>query len=276
MEEALPVVEPEPRLETPKIRKSHRKPVPRSGTGMFGKAALGEAITLLPRLPESESLDDVRAFLRSNLHFNAEQTRTRVASYIARGMFPEGFADAPLRLFARAFPEKQPLRDVCFYRFLISEPLEAEIIETLLLPHIGMGVLDRSAIRKFLTDKFPESKSVGYCGKAIVDALADSGVAKSDRTKITFAYRDIPTVSFAFVLHSEFPEPGMYDIRKLEENRLIRAMLWNPDRIVHALYELRNERLISKISEIDNIRQFTTQFTLAGLVERLIAGGKSE
>ena len=250
------------------------KVVRRYGTEMFGKAVLKEAIQILPSLPDSESLDEIRSFLRTKLHFSAEQTRQRYANYITRRMFPEGYADAPLRLFAKAFPDAQELRDVCFYRFLQNEPLEVEIIEDLIIPNLGTGRLSRERIRKRLAEKFPEAKSIVDCGKAIVDALTAGGVIKADRTKISFAYREIPVASFAFVLHSEFPEPGMYDIRKLDENRMIRAMLWNPERLLHALYELRNQGLISKISEIDNIRQFTTKHTLAGVVEQIVSGGK--
>jgi DNA repair protein RadC len=250
------------------------KVIQRYGTEMFGKAVLKEAIQILPSLPDSESLDEIRSFLRAKLHFSAEQTRQRYANYITRRMFPEGYADRPLRSFAKAFPDAQELRDVCFYRFLLSEPLEVEIIEDLILPNLGTGQLSRERIRKRLAEKFPKAKSIVDCGKAIVDALTAGGIVKADRTKISFAYREIPVVSFAFVLHSEFPEPGIYDIRKLDENRMIRAMLWNPERLLHALYELRNQGLISKISEIDNIRQFTTKHTLAGVVEQIVSGGK--
>lgn len=250
------------------------KVIQRYGTEMFGKAVLKEAIQILPSLPDSESLDEIRSFLRTKLHFSAEQTRQRYANYITRRMFPEGYADRPLRSFAKAFPDAQELRDVCFYRFLQTEPLEVEIIEDLIIPNLGTGRLSRERIRKRLTEKFPEAKSIVDCGKAIVDALTAGGVVKADRTKISFAYREIPVASFAFILHSEFPEPGMYDIRKLDENRMIRAMLWNPERLLHALYELRNQGFISKISEIDNIRQFTTKHTLAGVVEQIVSGGK--
>lgn len=263
--EQVPPAVAEPRRE---------KVVRRYGTEMFGKAVLKEAIQILPSLPDSESLDEIRSFLRTKLHFSAEQTRQRYANYITRRMFPEGYADRPLRSFAKAFPDAQELRDVCFYRFLQTEPLEVEIIEDLIIPNLGTGRLSRERIRKRLTEKFPEAKSIVDCGKAIVDALTAGGVVKADRTKISFAYREIPVASFAFVLHSEFPEPGMYDIRKLDENRMIRAMLWNPERLLHALYELRNQGFISKISEIDNIRQFTTKHTLAGVVEQIVSGGK--
>lgn len=221
----------------PEVAEPRRKKVrERRGTGMFGKAMLKEAIQILPSLPDTDSLDEISSFLREDLHFSAEQTRQRNASYIVRRLFPEGYADAPLRLFAKAFPDAQELRDVCFYRFLLSEPLEVEIIEDLIIPNLGTGRLSRERIRKRLAEKFPEAKSIVDCGKAIVDALTADGVVKADRTKISFAYREIPVASFAFVLHSEFPEPGMYDIRKLDENRMIRAMLWNPERLLHALY----------------------------------------
>jgi DNA repair protein RadC len=240
---------------------------------MFGKSALKEAVEILPRLPHTDSLDQVRGFLRYNLHFSAESTRIRYASYIASRMFPDGRADAALRNFAKTFPGRVELREVCFYRFLRAEPLLIAIIEELLLPHIGVGRLPREAVRNRLTERFPNSRSIIDGAKAIVDALTAGGIAAADRTAITFGYREIPIPSFAFVLHGEFPRPGMYDIHKLEENRMIRAMLWNPERLVAALYELRNQGIISKVSEIDNIRQFTVKHTLEEAVQGVISEG---
>ena len=261
------------RKASAKRKPARKKVMPRRGTDMFGKAVLKEAIQILPSLPDTESLDEIRSFLRAKLHFSAEQTRQRYANYITRRMFPAGHADSPLRSFSKAFPDTQELRDVCFYRFLQSEPLEVEIIEDLILPNIGTGRLSRERIRKRLAEKCPEARSIVDCGKAIVDALTAAGIAKADRTKIRFAYREIPVASFTFVLHSEFPEPGMYDIRKLEKNRIVRSMLWNPESLLASLYELRNQGIISKVSEIDTIRQFTTRYALEDAIKHLVAGG---
>lgn len=268
-----------PLLDTPRQQhpaKRIRRPkklAPQRGATIFGKAVLKEAIQILPNLPDTESLDEIRSFLRANLHFNAEQTRHRYANYIIRRMFPNGFADKPLRFFAKTFPNTQALRDICFYRFLKSEPLQLDLIEHLILPNIGSGYITREQIRKYLSEKFPTSRSIVDCGKAVVDALTAAGIVKANRKQISFAYRDVPFSSFAFVLHSEFPEPGMYDFRKIEENRAIRAMLWSPEQIIPSLYELRNRGIISKVSEIDNIRQFTTKWQLERVVEHLVDGG---
>ena len=251
-----------------------RKVIPRRGTKLFAKAVLKETIQLVPRLPDTESLDDVRQFLRAELHFSAEQTRHRYANYIIRRMFPEGRADRPLRLFAKTFASQQALRDACFYRFMKAEPLEAEVIETLVLPNIGAGRLSRERIKQFLGTRYPSSRSIKDSSQAVVEAMVSAGLAKADKVTMTFSYREIPIPALAFILHSEFPEPGMYDIGKLEQNRFVRAMLWNPERILGALYELRNQGLVSKVSAIDSIRQFTTRYTLVEAVDRLVASGE--
>jgi DNA repair protein RadC len=270
----LPSIKTKPAQPASPPSSDKRKVVKRYGTALFSKALVGEAVNVLPLLPDSESLDDIRAFLQKNLRFNSELTRSRNANYIIKRMFGEGYADKPLRDFAWAFVDSQALREVCFYRFMRAEQLECDLVESLLLPNIGVGSLPRAAIRKYLTDRYPESRNIADCGNAVVEALKSGGIVKTDAKNLSFAYRDIPIPSFAFILHSEFPEPGMFDIAKLEQNRLIRAMLWNPERIVHTLYELRNQGLISKISEIDGIRQFTTKYILADVTAQLIAKGK--
>ena len=260
-----------PRAPAKKV--THLKKTPRRGTEMFTNAVLKEAISLLPELPETESLEEIRKHLRAGLHYSAEQTRQRYASYITRRMFPEGYADQPLRKFAKAFRGTQALRDVCFYRFLKAEPLELQVVEEVLLPNLGNGRLSRERIRNYLTRRFPSARSIKGCAQAIVDALAAGGIAKVERTRIIFGSRDILLPAFAFILHSEYPEPGMYDISKLETNRIIQGMLWDTSRILPSLYELRNRGIISKVSEIDNVRQFTLRWPLERVVKHLVAGG---
>jgi len=236
---------------------------------LFAKALIKHAIEMLPRVPETESLEVVKDFLRSNLHFSAEQSRQRYTSYIVSRMFPNGDVDRALLTYAKEFKGRQELRDVCFYRFCKAEPLMYSVIQDLLLPGIGAGRVDRSRLRDYLSQLFPSAGSIGDGAQAIVEALVDSRVAKADRTTISFGYREILIPSFSFVLHSEFPQPGIYSIDQLEANAAIRTMLWNPDRILSSLYELRNLGLISKVSEIDSVRQFTTRYNLNQMTSRV-------
>lgn len=261
--------------ETPVGTPKRSRIIPRRGTQLFGKAILKEAIEILPKLPETESLDEIRKYLRSHLHFSAQQTRRRNADYIIRRMFPFGYSDWPMRAFAKHFSGSRFLREVCFYRFMKAEPIVEQTILTQLVPSLGVGRLSRNSVRDYLLALYPNSRSIHDCATGIVSALAAGGIAKADRVKVTFGYRDIPLPAFAFILHSEFPEPGMFDLATLEGNETILAMLWEPSRVLPSLYELRNQGLVSKISEIDNVRQFTTKWSLKEVVEHLIAGGRA-
>jgi hypothetical protein len=259
--------------------KEEKEPTPKPaikgyGSGLFAKAVLKEAIEILPIIPDTKSLEEVKDFLRANLHFSAEQTRNRYTNYITRRMFPQGYADKELRLFAKEYAGRQELMDVCFYRFCKMETSMLGIADELLIRSIGSGCLERSLLREYIVQNYPslQKQSVGDCARAIVEALVAGGIARADKVKISFSYRGILIPSFAFILYSEFPEPGMYDLARLEQNGFLRSMLWQPDQLASALYELRNRGLISKISEIDNVRQFTTKLTLEQVTERLVAG----
>ena len=257
----------------PKGELSPKKKPIRPRSELFTNSVLKEAIEILPKLPETDDFDAIRDFIKEKLPFSSQNTRERYVPYIVNRLFPDNKADTALRSFAKHYPRTQELSDACFYRFCKAEPIMSTICNDLLIPAIGYGRLDRSVIREYLTSRYPSSKVIGLSAKAIIDSLVAGGVVKSDRKSISFSYRQPSTTSLAFVIHSEFPEPGMYEISKIEQNPAIRVMLWNPDQVLKGLYELRNVGLIAKISEIDSFRQFTTSFTLDELVERLKSHG---
>jgi DNA repair protein RadC len=163
------------------------------------------------------------------------------------------------------------LRDVVLYRYLKAEPLLEQLVLDVIYPARTRGSLPRSAIGAYLAGRFPEAKpnSVNSCAKATVQMLAAAGVIRADRRTISVQTRPANIDSFAFVAHSEFPEPGMHDLGKLERNSSIRALGWTSDSFVPTLYELRNRGVIAKVSEIDNVRHFTTRYTLDVVVDAL-------
>jgi hypothetical protein len=48
-------------------------------------------------------------------------------------------------------------------------------------------------------------------------------------------------------------------------------MLWAKDNILNLVYELRNAGIISKVSDIDGMRQFTVKYRLPELVQALVS-----
>jgi hypothetical protein len=271
----FPEASPEPALveKTDGVRETPKRTASRPRTGLFGKSMLEEAIEMLPQLPDTRSAEEARDFLKNHLRFSGQTTRERRAQYIVQRMFPDGYVDRSLLTFARTYAGRQELRDVCFYRFCKAEPLMYEVIEQLFLPAMSAGQLERNVLRDYLDHRFPSHASTKDCTLAIVETLVAGRVAAADRLSFSFSYRDISPSSLAFILHSEFPERGMFDIGKLEQNRAIQAMVWQPAALIPALYELRNRGIISKVSEIDAVRQFTTKYTLEQVCEMLAGTG---
>ncbi len=144
------------------------------GKGLFARAVLREAIELLPYMPETESLTEVRGFLKNNLHFNSEKTLDRFTYYIIRRMFPEGYADSTLRVFAKKYKGRKELGDVCFYRFCKKEPLMIDIINEIMVPSIREEFIERSVLKDYLTSCLPSSKSIGAYAHAIVETMAST------------------------------------------------------------------------------------------------------
>lgn len=245
----------------------------KQGTGIFGKALLKEAIEILPSLPEGANYEAVRTYLQTNLHFSSQQTRVRNTSYILRRMFPNGTIDEELLRFSRRFEGTQELKEVCFYRFLKAELLLGRVIENVFIPAIAIGRTTKTRIRDYLAEQFPESRSLKEGSRAVLDAISAGGFAKVEgKSALAFQLREAPLASFAFILHSEFAEPGMHTFASLFDNPFIQQMLWKRESVVSALYELRNKKILSKVSEIDNFRQFTTKYELHDVVATLARG----
>jgi hypothetical protein len=90
--------EAEPGIKPPD-RKSNR-----SSTHMFSKSLLREAIEIMPRIPYTRIMEEVRIFLSNNLHYNSEKTRMRYANYVTRRLFPSGQVDMPIFHFQENTP----------------------------------------------------------------------------------------------------------------------------------------------------------------------------
>lgn len=238
---------------------------------LFTKSLLQVAIGGAPTIPESaRTLDEVRTYLRDHMPFNATATRQRYAAYVAQRLFPEGAPDHALLRFARRYVGQADLRDVAFYRFCRSQPLMREVMLDVLAPAISTGSVARAQVAGYLAGRFPQSRSIRDATQAVVETLAAAQIARLERGRLEFGYRSFGLPAFTFVLFSEFSEPGMYPIERWEGHPMVRALLWNPDQIGPMLYELRNRHWLSKVTEIDRLRQFTTHDTLEIAIDRLL------
>jgi len=237
---------------------------------IFANAVTRDSLEILPQLPETQDINAITAFIKNNLHYNSGESRNRYANYVVKRLFSGGNVDLSLIRFGHSFVNTPDLQDVCFYKYIHAEPFLHQIIIELLLPSISKGFVKRNEIVQYTDATFPNMKSNDKCVQAIVDVLVKTNMCKLQKQELTLKNRKPNLASFTYILHSEFKEPGMYAHNLLKGNSYISAMLWEPDCIEAMLYELRNNGYISKVSNIDGIKQFTTKYHLAEITEMLI------
>ena len=61
----------------------------------------------------------------------------------------------------------------------------------------------------------------------------------------------------------------MHAFDKMFDGPMHRWLLWDQHWMIQQLYRLRELGLLSKVSEIDRLRQFTTKYTLADVMQRI-------
>ncbi len=257
----LPVVEARPRFPEPALR-------------VYAKDLARHALKHISKLSQFQSIEDIRKYLITNLRFNSEATRRRNANYLISRFFPGEMVHSDVPAFAAAVDGKPALGDALFYLTCRSEKIVSLVAEVVVFPSLAEGGVSRARIRDFAQAKFPNSKSADEVGAAIVRTYQTFGIGAASRTRLNVALREGCIAAFAYILHLEFPEPGMHPFEKMFDGPMHRWLLWDQQGMVRQLYRLREIGLLSKVSEIDRLRQFTTRHTLPDVMQRIVALAK--
>jgi hypothetical protein len=256
-----PVVDSRPRFPEPALR-------------VYGKDLADHALKHIPKLSGCQSIEDIREYLTANLRFNSLATRRRNANYLINRFFTGGVLHPDVPAFTEAVEGKHALGETLFYLTGRTEKIVSLVAEQVVYPSLAEGGVSRSRIREFVQARFPDSKSANQVGVAIVGTYQTFGIGSAARTRLNVVLREGCLASFAYVLHLEFPEPGMYAFERMFDGPMHRWLLWDQQWTVRQLYRLREVGLVSKVSEIDRLRQFTTKYTLTDALQRIVALAK--
>jgi hypothetical protein len=241
---------------------------------VYAKDFADHALLHLPQAAKYKSVEAFRKYLAEKLRFNSEATRRRSANYIVSRFFPGDVYNADLPAFAAATAGQPSLGEALFYLTCRTERIVSLVAEEVVFPSLAMGSVSRSRLREYIQGKFPASKSVDHIGQSIVRTYEFYGIGSANRTRLNVSVREGSLSSFAYILHLEFPEPGMYSFERLFDGPMHRWLLWDQQWMVRQLYRLREAGLLSKVSEIDRLRQFTIKYTLADAIQPVVALAK--
>jgi hypothetical protein len=254
-------VPPPPRFAEPVLR-------------VYAKDFADHAFQHLPQAIKYRSVEDFRKYLGEKLRFNSEATRRRSANYIVSRFFPGDVFNDDLPQFAAATAGTPGVGEALFYLTCRTEKIVSLVAEEVVYPSLAQGGVSRTRLREYIQTKFPDSKSVEHIGQSIVRTYQFYGLGTANRTRLNVSLREGSLASFAYILHLEFPEPGMYSFERLFDGPPHKWLLWDQQWMVRQLYRLREAGLLAKVSEIDRLRQFTTKYTLADAVQPIVALAK--
>jgi len=229
---------------------------------VFANDEIANSLLLLPQAPSFTNLEELKTFLVHNLPYNSEETRRRRANYILDRFYSTGSLNTPLTLFLRHQPPNNVLKPVIFYHILKSEPIAVKVAEELVYPLLPIGRTNREQLKEFVLKYLPEASdsSLKNMLRAIFYSYHLLGIGSVAGETLRFQLRQGEFESFLYIFTSEFNEANIYTFDHLYQGALHRWMLWDREWIRRQLYNLRDLGIVSKISEIDNVKQFTVAF----------------
>ncbi|MCH7914337.1 MAG: hypothetical protein IH856_15070 [Deltaproteobacteria bacterium] len=248
-------------------------PVPRFSEPQLracGKDLASHALKFIPQASEFSDVQAYRDHLGSKLPFNSVATRRRRANYLVNRFFPGEKLHQDLAKFAGAAAGHPCLGDVLFYLAARSEQIIGLTAEEVVWPSLADGGVSRARINEFVRSKLTSEKGSKETTNAIARSYQHYGSGEASRTHLCISLRRGHLASFAYILHLEFPEPGMYTFEKLFDGPMHKWLLWERDWMIEQLYACRQVGLLTKVSEIDAMRQFTTKYPLAEAVDRIV------
>jgi hypothetical protein len=243
---------------------------PEAALRIYDKDLADHALSQIPSAIKFKTIGEFRDYLTAKLRFNSQATRRRAAGYLIGRYFPGDTLHRDLVEFAAKMEGKQALSDALFYLTCRMEPIVASVAEEVVFPALPEGGVARGRIQESVRSKFPVSKSVSSMSQAIVRTYERFGIGTPTRTRLNVSLREGSLAAFTYLLHLEFPEPGMYSFERLFNGPMHRWLLWDQQWMVRQLYVLRESGILSKVSEIDRMRQLTTKYTLDDAVRHLV------
>ncbi len=243
---------------------------PEAALRIYDKELADHALSQIPSAIKFKTIGEFRDYLTAKLRFNSQATRRRAAGYLIGRYFPGDTLHRDLVEFAAKMEGKQALSDALFYLTCRMEPIVASVAEEVVFPALPEGGVARGRIQESVRSKFPVSKSVSSMSQAIVRTYERFGIGTPTRTRLNASLREGSLAAFTYLLHLEFPEPGMYSFERLFNGPMHRWLLWDQQWMVRQLYVLRESGILSKVSEIDRMRQLTTKYTLDDAVRHLV------
>jgi len=236
---------------------------------VFTNDEVANTLALLPNAPRFEKVADFKQYLNEKLPYNSADTRRRRAQYIVERFFPANDLNIPLTYYLSQSTSQSDLKPVIFYHLLQAEPIVAKVADELVWPALPVGRIERDQMREFVARYLPDASasSQAIMLRGLFYTYDYLGIGAVNDTTLRFQLHAGTLESFLYILTSVFSEPGMYSYEALYSSPVHRWLLWDREWIRQQLYNLQDFGVLTKVSEIDTVRQFTLAMDQASALQ---------
>jgi hypothetical protein len=226
---------------------------------VFANDEIENSLRFLPQAANFRSLEDFKKYLTEKLPYNASETRQRRANNIIERFFAGDKLDTPLIYFAAHCSTEADLKPVVFYHVLKAEPIAAKVAEEFIWPALPTGRVEREQMREFILRYLPEASNSSQQNmlRALFYTYDLLGIGSTQDTSLRFQLHQGTVESCLYILTNEYPKPGIYSFDGLFSGPIHRWLLWDREWLRNQLYNLQDFGILTKVSEIDSVRQFT-------------------
>jgi hypothetical protein len=227
----------------------------------FANDEIANALVYIPKAAEFEDLAAFKVHLAERLPYNSASTRQRRANYITDRFLPDDVLHTPLTYYAARCATQEDLKPVLFYHVLQVELLVAKVAVEFIWPALPVGYIERETLREFILRYLPDASPATQTKilRSIYRTYDLLAVGVEANSTLHFRIRPGTFEAFLYIFTAEFPQPGIYTFDTLETGPLRHWLLWDREWIRRQLYNLRDLGIVTKVSEIDTVRQFSLQ-----------------
>lgn len=220
------------------------------------------ALKYLPQAVNFQQIDDFQRHLEETLPYNSVNSRKRYARNLLNRYYFANNLDTHLTRLFTWRPDEAALQAALFYETVHTEPTVRFVAEEVVWPALPVGYVTRQQLRQQMQSLFPaiSAATIKRMVYSLLNVYAVFGMGELDEEKLSVQVHDGDLPAFLYILTAEFPLPGIYSFDALEQGPMRRWLLWDREWMRRQLYNLRDLGVISKISEIDAMRQFTLAF----------------
>ncbi len=237
---------------------------------VFTNDEIANSIKFLPHAANFSTLEEFKQYLSEKLPYNSADTRLRRANYIVDRFYPDNDIDTSLTYFLDHCSTEIDLKPAIFYHVLKAEPIAIKVADEFIWSSLPVGRIDREQLRESVLSYLPDAGSSSQ--KNMLRALFYTydllGIGSANDTILRFQLHNGTLESFLYILTSEFPQPGIYSFDSLYNGPLHRWLLWDREWIRLQLYNLQDFGILTKVSEIDTVSQFTLALDQAMALRR--------